>query len=205
MTRDGKRVRRGKRRSRRRGRIFCVLFLLLLLLTLAHILSGTSKEALEAPAEPEPTVSTLPATEPPAAELPAAEPVVYYEPNPQEILAKLVWGEARGCSRTEQAAVVWCVMNRVDDGQGDIVEVATAPCQFYGYDPENPVDPEILALVRDVLARWGMEQACIGSVGRVLPKEYLYFTGDGAHNYFTTEWNGGQTWDWSLGSPYKEG
>ena len=36
-----------------------------------------------------------------------------------------------------------------------------------------------------------------------LPKEYLYFTGDGAHNYFTTEWQGGQTWDWSLESPYE--
>ena len=200
MTRESKRVRRRRQRSRKRGRIFCVLFLLLLLLTLARILSGTPKEA---PAEPEPTVSALPAAELPATDLPAAEPVAYHEPPPQEILAKLVWGEARGCSRTEQAAVVWCVMNRVDDGQGDIVEVATAPCQFYGYDPENPVDPEILALVRDVLTRWGMEQTCIGSVGRVLPKEYLYFTGDGAHNYFTTEWNGGQTWDWSLESPYE--
>jgi len=47
------------------------------------------------------------------------------------------------------------------------------------------------------------EKECVGSVGRVLPKEYLYFTGDGAHNYFTTEWQGGQTWDWSLESPYE--
>lgn len=62
--------------------------------------------------------------------------------------------------------------------------------QFYGYDPSNPVDPDILALVEDVLARWMAEKECVGSVGRVLPKEYLYFTGDGAHNYFTTEWQG---------------
>ena len=53
------------------------------------------------------------------------------------------------------------------------------------------------------LARWMAEKECVGSVGRVLPKEYLYFTGDGAHNYFTTEWQGGQTWDWSLESPYE--
>ena len=50
---------------------------------------------------------------------------------------------------------------------------------------------------------WMAEKECVGSVGRVLPKEYLYFTGDGAHNYFTTEWQGGQTWDWSLESPYE--
>jgi len=65
------------------------------------------------------------------------------------------------------------------------------------------VDPDILALVEDVLARWMAEKECVGSVGRVLPKEYLYLTGDGAHNYFTTEWQGGQTWDWSLESPYE--
>ena len=29
-------------------------------------------------------------------------------------LARTVWGEARGCSTTEQAAVAWCVLNRVD-------------------------------------------------------------------------------------------
>lgn len=41
-------------------------------------------------------------------------------------------------------------------------------------------------------------------VGRVLPREYLFFTGDGEHNHFRTEWEGGQTWDWSLRSPYEE-
>lgn len=200
MTRDGKRVRRKRSHSRRRRPIFCALFLLLLALLLGCKLSSAAPEDAEAPAEPEPAASTIPA----AGDTPAAEPVTYREPDPQEILAKLVWGEARGCSTTEQAAVVWCVLNRVDDGQGDITEVATAPCQFYGYDPDNPVDAEILALVQDVLIRWGMEQSCIGSVGRVLPKEYLFFTGDGAHNYFTTGWQGGQTWDWSLESPYEE-
>lgn len=185
MTGEGKRVRRRRRYRRKTGCIFFALFLLLLFLLLGRLLTSAAPEEPEAPAVP--------------------EPVIYHEPDPQEILAKLVWGEARGCSTTEQAAVVWCVLNRVDDGQGDIAEVATAPCQFYGYDPGNPVDAEILALVQDVLIRWSMEHSCVGSVGRVLPKEYLYFTGDGAHNYFTTGWQGGQTWDWSLASPYEEG
>lgn len=145
-----------------------------------------------------------------------AEAVVETTPEPEaidplkadkEALAKMVWGEARGCSTTEQAATIWCVLNRYDSGDrfwADTVEgITTQPCQFYGYDPSNPVDPDILALVEDVLARWMAEKECVGSVGRVLPKEYLYFTGDGAHNYFTTEWQGGQTWDWSLESPYE--
>ena len=150
------------------------------------------------------------------AETPTPEPITLEFEDQEAIdpmeaskaaLAKMVWGEARGCSTTEQAATIWCVLNRYDSGDrfwADTVEgITTQPCQFYGYDPSNPVDPDILALVEDVLARWMAEKECVGSVGRVLPKEYLYFTGDGAHNYFTTEWQGGQTWDWSLESPYE--
>lgn len=122
----------------------------------------------------------------------------------EEVLAKLVWGEARGCSKTEQAAVVWCVLNRVDDGQGSIVEVATAPNQFIGYVPDNPLEPELVELVRDVITRRNLEDTNSGEVGRVLPKEYLFFTGDGLHNTFTTEFGGGEAWDWSLPSPYAE-
>ena len=167
--------------------------------------------------EPGPAESTLPAAE--AAlpvEMPTVQPVTLeFEEreaaDPMEAskvaLAKMVWGEARGCSTTEQAATIWCVLNRYDSGDrfwADTVEgITTQPCQFYGYDPSNPVDPDILALVEDVLARWMAEKECVGSVGRVLPREYLYFTGDGVHNYFTTEWQGGQTWDWSLESPYE--
>lgn len=122
-----------------------------------------------------------------------------------EILAKLVYGEAGICSTTEQAAVVWCVLNRVDAGGGDIIAVATAPNQFYGYRPGNPVSADIEALVRDVLARWRAEDTCIGSVGRVLPEGYLWFTGDGKHNWFRNAYQGGDVWDWSLPSPYEEG
>lgn len=101
-------------------------------------------------------------------------------------LAKVMWGEARGCSTTEQAGVAWCVLNRADS--------------------DDPVEPELLALAEDVLARWELEQLCVGSVGRVLPSDYLYFEGDGRHNYFRQEYIGdGTTWDWSLASPYEEG
>lgn len=120
------------------------------------------------------------------------------------ILAKTVWGEARGCSRTEQAAVVWCILNRVDAGMGSIIDVATAPLQFVGYREENPVTEEHIALVNDVLTRRALEDTNSGEVGRVLPKEYLYFTGDGVSNHFCTEFNGGTVWDWSLQTPYEE-
>lgn len=116
------------------------------------------------------------------------------------MLSKAVWGEARGCSRMEQAAVVWCILNRVDDPRfpDSIAGVVTQPWQFSGYSPDNPAEWDIARLVTDVLSWW-----CAGDdTGRVLPREYLYFSGDGVHNYFTTEYQGGVTWDWSLPDIY---
>ena len=126
-------------------------------------------------------------------------------------LARTVWGEARGCSATEQAAVAWCVLNRVDSSEfpDDVVSVCAQdyPCkQFDGYNPDYPVDEDLLALAEDVLARWELEKLGVGSVGRVLPADYLFFEGDGKHNHFRREYVGdGTTWDWSLESPYGEG
>ena len=116
------------------------------------------------------------------------------------ILAKLVYGEASVFSITEQAAVIWCVLNRVDAGYGDIISVVTAPHQFVGYRETNPVCDEYVWLAEDVLYRWQN-----GGSGRVLPSEYLYFHGDGKRNHFRSEFKSTDYWDWSLPSPYKEG
>ena len=59
-------------------------------------------------------------------------------------------------------------------------------------------------LALDVIERWLDEKDGKADTGRVLPREYLFFTGDGEHNHFRTEWDGGQVWDWSLQSPYEE-
>lgn len=116
------------------------------------------------------------------------------------MLAQTVWGEARGCSRMEQAAVIWCVLNRVDNGWGSIEEVISKPSQFDGYNEENPILEEFIELVLDVLDRWtrGTDE------GRVLPSDYMWFTGDGVHNYFVNEWKSEDYWDWSLPNPYED-
>lgn len=124
-----------------------------------------------------------------------------------EAVAKTVWGEAQGCTTTEQAAVVWCVLNRVDspDFPDDPLSVVAQQGQFSGYSPDYPVDPELVALVEDVMARWTLEKSAVGSVGRVLPREYVFFVGDGLHNHFRESYEQtGETWDWGLPSPYKE-
>lgn len=121
-------------------------------------------------------------------------------------LAQCLWGEARGVpSQTEQAAVVWCVLNRVaHPGFPDTVyAVLTAPNQFIGFSTGHPVDPALLALAQDVLGRWARERSGETGVGRVLPENYLWFSADGrGHNAFRSEFRGGAVWGWTLDSPY---
>ena len=121
-----------------------------------------------------------------------------------DYITKTVWGEARGLSKTQQAGVVWTILNRFDDGRfgKEIIRVITAPSQFAGYKSSHPVDPEIRNLVIDVLDRYAQEKAGIENVGRVLPKDYLYFRGNGKTNLFSEKLNSNNTWDWSLESPY---
>lgn len=123
-------------------------------------------------------------------------------------IARTVWGEARGCSETEQAAVIWCILNRVDSSirymPDNIIDVVTQKHQFLGYVKTFPVTEKIRKLVIDVLTRWEMEKAGVENVGRVLPPEYMWFHGDGRHNHFRDSYRGGNRWDWSLDSPYED-
>lgn len=124
-----------------------------------------------------------------------------------EMLARLIWGEARGVpSDTHKAAVVWCVLNRVDDPRfpDTVLEVLEAPYQFAGYSADYPVLPELATLAADVLIRYHAERDGGTNVGRVLPVEYLYFTGDGRNNHFTIGWKDAETWDWCLQNPYND-
>ena len=128
---------------------------------------------------------------------------VYISQYDAELLAKTAWGEARGCSPTEIAAVMWCILNRADSGDfpDTVVEVVEAPGQFQGYSEDNPVTDDLLTIAYDVLFYWQIGD----DTGRVLPKEYLYFLGDGDHNYFYKTWGDtNEPWDWSLPSVYEE-
>lgn len=104
-----------------------------------------------------------------------------------EYIAKTVWGEARGCTVAEQEQVIWCILNRVDSDiqyfPDNIISVVTQPNQFHGYSPDHPVTEEHYNLALDVLDRWEAEKRG-EAVQRNLGKDYVYFHGDGEHNYF---------------------
>lgn len=133
-----------------------------------------------------------------------------WKPNSTDVeyIAKTLYGECRGVSsETEKAAVVWCILNRVDTSGyacGTSIEyVVTFPGQFQGYSPDHPILPSLASIATDVLIRWHNEKSGQTDVGRVLPAEYLYFVGDGKHNYFSVEFLGKDYWDYSMASPYE--
>lgn len=124
------------------------------------------------------------------------------------LIAKVLYGECCWCSAEQQAAVVWTILNRVDAGSdagfGDsIAEVVTAPLQF-AFSPNAPVLDHLLEIAEDVLGRWVLEKDGVEDVGRILPGDYYWFSGDGVVNYFRNWYRGGTAyWDWSLLSPYE--
>ena len=116
---------------------------------------------------------------------PAAEPEIYFTEDDVVAMAKMLWGEARGCALDNQQKAVWCVLNRVDDPRfpDTIQGVLSQPSQFHGYSPDFPVWDELKEVALDVLTRWSLEKQGV-TVERELPPEYVFFTGDGVQNHF---------------------
>lgn len=133
-----------------------------------------------------------------------------YTKSDATVIAKIMYGEARGIkSKTEIACIAWCILNRVDAGMGkNIQAVALAANQFYykaGAPTVSDHGYDLVALATDVLDRWSREKAGQTSVGRVLPKEYKWYAGDGSHNWFYPSWpcKRAQRWNFkSVSSPY---
>ena len=115
----------------------------------------------------------------------APEYEMYFSEDDVVAMAKMLWGEARGCALDNQQKAVWCVLNRVDDPRfpDTILGVLSQPSQFHGYSPDFPVLDELKEVARDVLTRWSLEKQGV-TVERELPPEYVFFTGDGVQNHF---------------------
>ena len=122
---------------------------------------------------------------------PSAEPEyeMYFSEDDVVAMAKMLWGEARGCALDNQQKAVWCVLNRVDDPRfpDTILGVLSQPSQFHGYSPDFPVWDELKEVALDVLTRWSLEKQGV-TVERELPNTYLWFTGYNGSNHFREEY-----------------
>lgn len=116
------------------------------------------------------------------------EIVAKYSSYEVTLVAKTVWGEARGCSRDEQKLVVWCICNRAEARDQSVEEVITAPHQFAGYDPDHPVEPAIVEVVEEVLQAWARNEEALVLPPYATISNYQYFSGDGEHNWFREEY-----------------
>lgn len=117
-----------------------------------------------------------------------SEPVAKYTSEEVTLVAKTVWGEARGCSREEQMLVVWCICNRADARGQNVEQVVTAPYQFAGYRESNLVDEDILEVVREVLEAWSRGEKALVLEPYATTSDYQFFIGDGYHNWFREEY-----------------
>ena len=125
------------------------------------------------------------------------EPLELAQPSPEVtrrytseevvMVSQVVWGEARGCSKEEQMLVVWCICNWVDLKNTCISE-EISHSRFHGYNPDNPVDSEIEEVVIDVLNLWESGEEALVYPPYATTSEYLYFRGDGQHNWFREEY-----------------
>lgn len=116
---------------------------------------------------------------------PEPEYEMYFTEADVVALARMLYGEARGCTVDNQMKCVWCVLNRVDDARfpDSIIGAVSAPGQFYGYSPDFPIWDNLYTVALDVLTRWSMEKQG-ADVTRELPDTYCWFTGDGETNHF---------------------
>ena len=168
--------------------LVCII-LLALLLCIVYARATWEEQPVTAPTV---TAEETAETGPSEAQEPSKEPiyyVMYFTEDDVAEVAKMLWGEARGCTRDNQIKCAWVVVNRVDDTRfpNTIQGVLSQPHQFHGYDPSYPVTSELYDVAFDVLTRWSYEKQGI-PVRRELPKSFLWFTGNGVENIFREAW-----------------
>lgn len=164
---------------------FIVLLALLICIVYARATWEDKKLPTTTPAAPvEEPADPAPSEEPEQSEEPIYYVMCFTENDVAEV-AKMLWGEARGCTRDNQIKCAWVVCNRVDDARfpSTIQGVLSQPHQFHGYDPTYPVTDELYNIAFDVLTRWSYEKQGI-PVRRELASSFLWFTGNGVENIF---------------------
>lgn len=124
----------------------------------------------------------------------------YFDEDDVVMMAQLINVEAGAVYPLyRRAAVGWTVLNRLESGRWgptSISGIITQDDQYawYAGASYSELDYEI---ARDVLTRWAEEQISGDEdPGRVLPKQYESFYGDGSQNYFYDQY--GNYWNFEI-------
>lgn len=89
-----------------------------------------------------------------------------------EYIAKVIYGTARNHATSDQKAVVWCILNRVEHHShpDTVAEVCEQPKQWMGYSSENPVLTELYDLALAELKIWHSDGH------RPMSNDYIYMS-----------------------------
>lgn len=89
-----------------------------------------------------------------------------------EYIAKVIYGTARNHVSSDQKAVVWCILNRVEHyaHPNTVAEVCEQPKQWMGYSSDNPVLTDLYELALTELKIWHSEGH------RPISNEYIYLS-----------------------------
>jgi hypothetical protein len=124
------------------------------------------------------------AIEEPAAVAEEPAPLPYTE-REIDMLARVVYAEARGCAPEEQALVVWAVLQRASGGafHGTPQEVILRDGQFL-YSEKHPVLSDIRELCLSEAEKWAAGEPAPTHPIYAPTLPYYYFNDNGKHNYF---------------------
>lgn len=115
---------------------------------------------------------------------PATKPFVNVDENEKKLLAEMIFGEARGCSREEKIAVAYTAINRVNDRKRwngtTLTEVIKKPFQYSCFNHGNPNKTKLENPERYNTKAW---DECLDVAKIVLSKEVNDPT-NGATHYF---------------------
>lgn len=124
----------------------------------------------------------------------------YFSDDEVIMMAQLIDIEAGGVFPLyRRAAVGWTVTNRLDSGLYDQSSIGGIIAQEgqYAWYAGRSYDSVNYEIALDVLTRWADERISgEQDLGRVLPKEFMSFYGDGEQNYFYDR--EGNFWDFEV-------
>ncbi len=79
----------------------------------------------------------------------------FYDPikAEAEVVAKVLYGTALHNTREQQEAVVWCILNRVENSfyPDNVIDVCRQDRQWMGYSDDNPILQELYDVAYDIL------------------------------------------------------